>query len=78
MCTWGNVDAARKHVHKRPQAVLVEGVDLAEAVEQEEDACAPVGHLAVLVARLVDGRLHLTGLLHLGEKGAPNMWVYGL
>lgn len=46
--TWGNVDCSGKHRDEGVEGVLVEGVDLVEAVEQEEQHGSPIGHSLVL------------------------------
>ena len=35
--TWGNINGSREHCDKSVQRVLVEGVDLVQAVQQEEE-----------------------------------------
>mmetsp|Transcript_10037 Transcript_10037/g.27401 ORF Transcript_10037/g.27401 Transcript_10037/m.27401 type:complete len:250 (+) Transcript_10037:3448-4197(+) len=59
------VQASAKHADECIERELVEGVDLVEGVEEEEQHGAARGHVAVLVTVEVDGHLGFLGLVHL-------------
>lgn len=51
--TWRNINGTGKHRDKGIEGVLVEGVDLVQAVQQEEQHCASGSHSPVLHRRNV-------------------------
>ena len=63
--TWGDINGPGKHRHEGVEGVLVEGMDLVEGVEEEEEHGSTGSHRPVLVAVLVDALLCLPRLDHL-------------